>query len=269
MKFIFVLDTNFFIDYPDFPTSFCFGDEPYAIILCRPILYELDEIKKGNLHSERVQKARAAINTINELLSGKISLPGGKLMLKRPPKPVTPYSTMRFDEEILETAKWYIKSEPDAQVIILTSDKNLQNLAMFDGVPVVNPAEWHFEKLEEREERKVIEQASALLTATALRKGYSRAEAIDELVRLGKGRFGNEVAFRLLEALRDEDFFARVTAAVALGELGKQTDEVIAGLLEALRDEDSLVRSGAVKALRKLGKPTDEVITPCGMKIPS
>jgi 3-methyladenine DNA glycosylase AlkD len=86
-----------------------------------------------------------------------------------------------------------------------------------------------------------------------------RSSAAEALGKLGKPT--DEVITGLLEALRDEHSVVRSGAAEALGKLGKPTDEVITGLLEALRDEDYLVRSSAAEALGKLGKPTDEVIT--------
>ena len=64
----------------------------------------------------------------------------------------------------------------------------------------------------------------------------------------------------LLAALRDEDSNVRVSAAWAIGELGKVSDEVVGALLVVLRDKDSDVRGSAARALGELGQASDEVV---------
>ena len=65
---------------------------------------------------------------------------------------------------------------------------------------------------------------------------------------------------QLIEALNDENWRARRSAAKALGKMGSEAKQAIAHLIEALKDEQTSVRWAAAKALETMGPGAKEAV---------
>ncbi|MEM1169386.1 MAG: HEAT repeat domain-containing protein [Cyanobacteria bacterium P01_H01_bin.35] len=64
----------------------------------------------------------------------------------------------------------------------------------------------------------------------------------------------------LLEKLKNDDYFMRWNAVIALGELGKNSETIVNTLLALLQDENPFVRRSAATALKKLGENSETVL---------
>ena len=142
---IFFLDTNFFLDFPDFTDSFVFDTDPYIVVLCLPILSELNKLKKSikkdfDIKEEKAKSdsARWASRTTDAVQDEKKHLPfGGKFMSLD--KNVRADSV---DEALIQLAKNYAESHKTDTVTILSSDVNLRILAKTKAVAVSDPLDW-------------------------------------------------------------------------------------------------------------------------------
>ncbi|MFS0519669.1 HEAT repeat domain-containing protein [Nostoc sp. UIC 10607] len=74
-------------------------------------------------------------------------------------------------------------------------------------------------------------------------------------IALGQIRCDNEtVILALIEALKDSEYYVRVSAVKAIGELGDE--KAIPQLINILQDNDSYVRDSAAKSLEKISSKT-------------
>lgn len=149
-RYHFFPDTNFFIDFPDFhdQDQFLFDDKPFIVVICRPVLFELDRLKRDN--SVGFQ-ARQASRTMESLFSGEVRLPSEGQLIRYDRRVYIP--GMSFDEQIELTAKQYAEDlkGKSMKVVLLTSDRNLRNLAKSEVLDVADPHQWYKAKLEERQ----------------------------------------------------------------------------------------------------------------------
>ncbi|AOY84250.2 HEAT repeat domain-containing protein [Moorena producens JHB] len=70
-----------------------------------------------------------------------------------------------------------------------------------------------------------------------------------------------QVITALLARLKDENSDVRVSAALALGNLGKGSEAAVSALLARLQDDNSFVRGWAADALGKLGNNSETVVS--------
>jgi hypothetical protein len=156
-QYHFFPDTNFFVDYPDFPSQFLFDDEPFTMVVSTPVLVELDKLKKrDDGSSDRAYRARQAIRTIDELFRGKLVLAGGKGTLVR----YTPRLRGRrsFDHEIVDLVEHYEEEQPDGmKTVLLSDDANLRNYARGGAVLVEDPEEWLYEQTYKRRTKQIVQ----------------------------------------------------------------------------------------------------------------
>lgn len=145
MRYHFFLDTNFLLDFPEFPTAYIFDTKPYVLVICKPVLRELDLLKDEDLHSEtrnygtaRSYKARQATRSIEAVLSKDVLLPyGGRITIyKRRVRAET------ADDEIALLAEKYAEEHPGDRVVLLTSDVNLRVRAYSQLVHPQDPFAW-------------------------------------------------------------------------------------------------------------------------------
>jgi HEAT repeat protein len=64
----------------------------------------------------------------------------------------------------------------------------------------------------------------------------------------------------LIKASADSDRWVRISAAVALGQIGPEAKEAVPSLIKALGDSDIRVRHGAINALGKIGSSAESVV---------
>ena len=57
----------------------------------------------------------------------------------------------------------------------------------------------------------------------------------------------------LIEALKDQDRFVRISAAKGLGKMGTEAKAAVPPLIELLKDSEPLVRANAAEALGRMG----------------
>jgi HEAT repeat protein len=76
--------------------------------------------------------------------------------------------------------------------------------------------------------------------------------APDRLGELGLAAQGAAPA--LIEALKDQDQFVRISAAKTLGKLGTAATTAVPTLVELLKDQVALVRASAADALGQIGR---------------
>jgi HEAT repeat protein len=84
-----------------------------------------------------------------------------------------------------------------------------------------------------------------------------RIHAAETLGRLK----ATEAVPALIEAVISEDWGVRLSAAMALGDIGEAADAAVPTLGNALQDENPSVRSGAAWALGRIGKPAKSAVS--------
>ncbi|NES65362.1 MAG: signal transduction protein [Okeania sp. SIO2D1] len=70
----------------------------------------------------------------------------------------------------------------------------------------------------------------------------------------------NKEIEELLEKLKNDDYFIRWNAVIALGELGKNSETIVNTLLALLQDENPFVRRSTATALKKLDENSETVL---------
>jgi HEAT repeat protein len=83
-----------------------------------------------------------------------------------------------------------------------------------------------------------------------------RVNAAEELGRSGVA----EAVPALSDAMNDDYWGVRLSAAMALGDIGNASEPAVPTLAKALRDETPSVRSGAAWALGRIGEPAKAAI---------
>ena len=158
-------ETNFFINHPNF-NEFLFDTKPYALVICRAVIREIDGLKHSEAESTETERsrsynAREASRTIEAIEEGRLQLLNdGELRIytRRVTSP-----GFSFDEEIEATAKRYaneFKHQKKA-VIFLSSDRNLRILSRSTGSLIVaDPVAWEAAKIQEQDYERRVEQAA-------------------------------------------------------------------------------------------------------------
>lgn len=161
-EYHFFPDTNFFIDHPYFHRRFLFDDRPCTIVICNPVIRELDELKKSpddppssygggsylEKEAHRAFQARRAVRSIRTALDDETSLPA-HIQVVRYRKKIKE-RTISQDEAILQLAEQYAQENENASVVLLTGDINLRNFAHGSAVQAVDPDHWQQERLSAR-----------------------------------------------------------------------------------------------------------------------
>jgi hypothetical protein len=209
-QYHFFPDTNFFVDYPDFPSQFLFDDELFTVVVSTPVLVELDKLKKRDDSSrDRAYRARQTIRTIDELFRGKLVLAGGKGTLAR----YTPRLRGRrsFDHEIVDLVEQYQEEQPDGtKTVLLSDDANLRNYARGGAVLVEDPEEWLYEQTYKRRTKQIVQVDEGVREAHLARVDLegrlesagpsdSSAEGLQEQLQAARHREKLEVARYELE----------------------------------------------------------------------
>lgn len=154
-------DTCFLIDYPDFHLRFLFGDGPCAIVICDPVLDQLDRLKKTPSNSfdasqastdrsddsKRAFRAREAIRTINGIWEKRIEIPDNLCLVHHKGRV---RHTRNVDREILHLAERYARQNKSVRTVLLTPDINFRSMAHGSIVQPADPAEWHDARRYER-----------------------------------------------------------------------------------------------------------------------
>jgi predicted ribonuclease YlaK len=154
-------DTCFLIDYPDFHLRFLFGDGPCTIVICDPVLDQLDRLKKNPSNSlnasqastdrsddsKRAFHAREAIRTINGIWEKRIEIPENLCLVHYKGHARRVHSV---DREILQLAERYARQNKSGRTILLTPDINFRSMAHGSIVQPVDPIEWHNARRYER-----------------------------------------------------------------------------------------------------------------------
>ncbi len=121
IRYHFIVDTNFLLTNPTFGQE-PLDSRPYIVVITRPVLEELDGLKKSDDVS-LANKARQSMNFLESVQTGLTSLPGeGVLYVWN----TDVYADKNDDRILLLAQQWARKCNEGEQVILLTNDKNLR-----------------------------------------------------------------------------------------------------------------------------------------------
>jgi hypothetical protein len=149
-------DTTFFMDHLDFD-QLVYDLKPYRLVICKPVLDELDGLKKsdglsGPKESNRGYKSREVSRKLEDLQMGKRSLPKNGIVdfyLN-----VNCNSKMTGDEQIIYALRKYAaRHKGKGNVVFLSSDRNqrIKARALDSIYQIADPIEWQNQRKEERQ----------------------------------------------------------------------------------------------------------------------
>ncbi|XP_054837045.1 transcriptional protein SWT1 [Eublepharis macularius] len=139
-----VIDTNIMISHLEFIRSLKNTDIPgigkFGLIIPWVVLQELDNLKKGRILANVAQKAIPAVHFIHRCLKNQDSKLWGQ-SVQLASQQIDGFNVENNDDRVLQCCLQYQELFPQAEVVLLTDDKNLCNKALVSEVKAVCKAE--------------------------------------------------------------------------------------------------------------------------------
>ncbi|XP_077188768.1 transcriptional protein SWT1 isoform X2 [Paroedura picta] len=144
MNTLIVIDTNILISHLDLIKSLKNMDIPgigkFGLVIPWVVLQELDNLKKGRILANVAQKAIPAVHFIHMCLKDPNSKLWGQ-SVQLASQQTYGFSMENNDDRVLQCCLQYQKLYPQAEVVLLTDDKNLCNKALVSEVKALRKAE--------------------------------------------------------------------------------------------------------------------------------
>ncbi|XP_015268262.1 PREDICTED: transcriptional protein SWT1 [Gekko japonicus] len=144
MNTLIVIDTNILISHLELIKSLKNTDIPgigkFGLVIPWVVLQELDNLKKGRILANVAQKAIPAVHFIHMCLKDQNSKLWGQ-SVQLASQQTYGFSIENNDDRVLQCCLQYQKLFPQAEVVLLTDDKNLCNKALVSEVKALRKAE--------------------------------------------------------------------------------------------------------------------------------
>ncbi|KAL8178137.1 UNVERIFIED_CONTAM: hypothetical protein K2H54_030865 [Gekko kuhli] len=144
MNTLIVIDTNILISHLELIKSLKNTDIPgigkFGLVIPWVVLQELDNLKKGRILANVAQKAIPAVHFIHMCLKDQDSKLWGQ-SVQLASQQTYGVSIENNDDRVLQCCLQYQKLFPQAEVVLLTDDKNLCNKAIVSEVKALRKAE--------------------------------------------------------------------------------------------------------------------------------